>query len=295
MAAPPLQGNSRRRGAPRVGSCLGPSDRTALRRSGRRKRERAAPVALAWRSRSCRFPCRSSVGCGLLAFTASLLPFHRFRSRLQGVPDRRMLKRFRSNIRPPPSLHVRRARLGAGPPGDRRPREREPRTPHGPAFLGLDPSGSPSPAPAAVHSRKARKPSIGPWLPHHGIAFRPRGFSPPRRVSPRRRARACCIPVPDMGFAAFHVRQAAGARGTRGGRLGGSRPEGRDPTGSSQRRPFEGLLLAGSCAASPQPMPSCRCAPPRHNRGRVRGPTRSTCRHARRAGRLQGVGPPTSP
>jgi hypothetical protein len=72
-------------------------------------------------------------------------------------------------------------------------------------------------------------------------------------------------------------------------------PKGGSPTGSSQRRPFEGLILVGSCAASPRPMPSCRCSPPRHDRSRVRGPTRSTCRHARRAGRLQGVAPPTSP
>jgi len=266
-----------------------------LRQSSRRKRERSAPVALAWRSRSCRFPCQSSVGCSLLAFTASLMPFHRFRSRLQGNAYRRMFARFRSNIRPPPSRRVRRARFGAGPPGARRPRKREPRAPHGPAFLGLDPSGSPSPTPAAVHSRRVRRPSIGPWLPGHDIAFRPRGFSPPRRVSPRRRARACCIPVPDMGFAAFHVRQATGVRGTRGGRLGGSLPEGGNPTGSSQRRPFEGFLLVGSRTASPRPVPSCRCAPPRHDRSRVRGPTRSTCRHARRAGRLQGLAPPTSP
>jgi hypothetical protein len=40
------------------------------------------------------------------------------------------------------------------------------------------------------------------------ILFRPRGFAPPRRFTPHRGVRACCVPVPDMGFAAFHDRQA---------------------------------------------------------------------------------------
>jgi hypothetical protein len=40
------------------------------------------------------------------------------------------------------------------------------------------------------------------------ILFRPRGFAPPRRFSPHRGVRACCVPVPDMGFAAFLDRQA---------------------------------------------------------------------------------------
>jgi len=34
--------------------------------------------------------------------------------------------------------------------------------------------------------------------------FRPRGFAPPRRFSPRVGLRACCIPLPVLGFAAFH-------------------------------------------------------------------------------------------
>jgi len=34
-------------------------------------------------------------------------------------------------------------------------------------------------------------------------SFRPRGFAPPRRLSPREGPRACCIPLPVLGFAAF--------------------------------------------------------------------------------------------
>jgi hypothetical protein len=36
-----------------------------------------------------------------------------------------------------------------------------------------------------------------------GFLFRPRGFSPPRRFPPRRNVRACCIPLPILGFTAF--------------------------------------------------------------------------------------------
>jgi hypothetical protein len=40
---------------------------------------------------------------------------------------------------------------------------------------------------------------------HHpsSIPLRPRGFAPPRRFSPREGPRACCIPLPVLGFAAF--------------------------------------------------------------------------------------------
>jgi hypothetical protein len=34
-------------------------------------------------------------------------------------------------------------------------------------------------------------------------SFRPRGFAPPRRLSPHQGLRACCIPLPVLGFAAF--------------------------------------------------------------------------------------------
>jgi hypothetical protein len=35
-------------------------------------------------------------------------------------------------------------------------------------------------------------------------SFRPRGFAPPRRLPPHTKSRACCIPLPVLGFAAFH-------------------------------------------------------------------------------------------
>jgi hypothetical protein len=35
-------------------------------------------------------------------------------------------------------------------------------------------------------------------------ALRPRGFAPPRRLHPQKGSRACCIPLPVVGFAAFH-------------------------------------------------------------------------------------------
>jgi hypothetical protein len=40
---------------------------------------------------------------------------------------------------------------------------------------------------------------------HPEVPFRPRGFSPPRRVSPRSGSQACCILQPTLGFAAFHT------------------------------------------------------------------------------------------
>jgi hypothetical protein len=36
------------------------------------------------------------------------------------------------------------------------------------------------------------------------VLFRPRGFSPPRRFSPRYGAQACCILLPTLGFVPFH-------------------------------------------------------------------------------------------
>lgn len=42
---------------------------------------------------------------------------------------------------------------------------------------------------------------------HPEVPFRPRGFSPPRRVSPRKGSQACCILQPTLGFAAFHADQ----------------------------------------------------------------------------------------
>jgi hypothetical protein len=40
-------------------------------------------------------------------------------------------------------------------------------------------------------------------------SFRPRGFAPPRRFPPHRGSRACCIPLPVLGFVAFPASVAA--------------------------------------------------------------------------------------
>jgi hypothetical protein len=50
-------------------------------------------------------------------------------------------------------------------------------------------------------------------LPSRCFPFRPRGFAPPRRFSPGRGSRACCIPVPDMGFVPFRRGIACSTRG----------------------------------------------------------------------------------
>jgi hypothetical protein len=159
-------------------------------------------------------------------------------------------------------------------------------TSHGPVSLGLDPSKSPPPAcprrftpgtlpDAATRVRNDGQRAFGPWLPSHSVLFRPRGFSPPRRLSPHRGVRACCVPVPDMGFAAFHVHQATETEVSRrvAGRLR-SRRRGSRP-GSSQRRPFEGLILVGSRSASLRSLPPRRLVRPfRNHRGRrLQNPT----------------------
>jgi len=46
-----------------------------------------------------------------------------------------------------------------------------------------------------------------PTEPSVDIPFRPRGFAPPRRFSPRDGSRACCIPLPTMGFVPFPALQ----------------------------------------------------------------------------------------
>jgi hypothetical protein len=58
-----------------------------------------------------------------------------------------------------------------------------------------------------VHSRPWASPSPSASGNHPEVLFRPRGFSPPRRVSPRSGSQACCILQPTLGFAAFHAHQ----------------------------------------------------------------------------------------
>jgi len=267
---------------------IGPSKRCALsrfssetRRSGglaaaqltfRRKRQRP--------SRSAGIQGRAGLPAGLRSVAArwpSPLPSCRspFPARLQGLPDRGMPARFRADIRPlaftSRSARPKQSGKARTPTGARERTSAGART-----FLSSSdsilrspllqhPRGGPLPGRRQPSSRSclATFRPFGPWLPRHDIAFRPRGFAPPRRFSPRRGCRACCIPVPDMGFAAFLDRQAttaeavaAGGRAVRLPKEDGTRP------GSSQRQPSEGLILAGSRAASLRPMPSCRSSEP---------------------------------
>jgi len=55
--------------------------------------------------------------------------------------------------------------------------------------------------PGCASSRGPRPASVRPC--HRSDMFRPRGFSPPRRIAPHPGSWACCIPQPTMGFAGF--------------------------------------------------------------------------------------------
>jgi hypothetical protein len=94
-------------------------------------------------------------------------------------------------------------------PGPSRWHRCEPKLPPGhqdPASPGVrDLSAPPPTSPARVHFPALR---VAPGrLRADGTtrpaSFRPRGFAPPRRLSPRTGPRACCIPLPVLGFAAF--------------------------------------------------------------------------------------------
>jgi hypothetical protein len=79
---------------------------------------------------------------------------------------------------------------------------------------------------------------------HPRRTFRPRGFAPPRRLPPPERSRACCIPLPILGFAAFP---------TRSPRFRADRRLPRDGLRTPRR-----MFPSGSRTASPRPLPPCR-------------------------------------
>jgi len=92
-------------------------------------------------------------------------------------------------------------------------------------LLGLDEGNRLTPAPSAlrpsidhplrdasrevtvrVHSRMGSKLLILRLRDANPeVMFRPRGFAPPRRLSPRDGSRACCIPLPILGFVSFRA------------------------------------------------------------------------------------------
>jgi hypothetical protein len=182
-----------------------------------------------------------------------------FPVRLQGLPTEACPRVSVQTSARSPSPRVRRARRATGPPGaTRRARTHATNTPHGPASLGLDPSKSPSPAPRWVtpgtspaSRHEVERPIAAPSghgcqatasrsvhvvLRHLDGFHRTAGSG---LVASRYRT---------WGSLRFTVRQvtAAGAAAT-GGRAVRSRRKA-DRPGSSQRRPFEGLILAGSRA-----------------------------------------------
>jgi hypothetical protein len=74
----------------------------------------------------------------------------------------------------------------------------------GPAKLGCRDPPPPTCLPSVHSPESTLLPTrFGPEAACLGIPFRPRGFTPPRRLPPLGRSRACCIPLPVMGFAAF--------------------------------------------------------------------------------------------
>jgi hypothetical protein len=97
-----------------------------------------------------------------------------------------------------------------------------------------------------------RCPTSASEEPTSEVLFRPRGFAPPRRLSPLADSRACCIPQPVVGFAAFPTRR-SGHDTVRRPPVQHRRRLPRDVIRTPRRTP-----LADSRAASPRPLPSCR-------------------------------------
>jgi len=61
--------------------------------------------------------------------------------------------------------------------------------------------------PSRVNSQRNRSNRFRPPDANPEVPFRPRGISPPRRLSPRNDSQACCILQPTLGFASFHTDQ----------------------------------------------------------------------------------------
>jgi hypothetical protein len=91
--------------------------------------------------------------------------------------------------------------------------------------------------------------------------FRPRGFSPPRRLSPRPGPRACCIPLPVLGFAAFPATcsQRPETRATR--RRSVLEIGARQARFPRRNRPFEEFPPPAAVPCHHGPLPPCRQAP----------------------------------
>jgi len=118
---------------------------------------------------------------------------------------------------------------------------------------------SPSAPPSTYRQESAPTAAFRPLLRHFGChpkrSFRPRGFAPPRRLPPTRRARACCIPIPILGFLAFLAIRPSPRRGF-------VPPEGSSSFGavSRHRDPFPLAVSTTSRLCSPsESVDSTRC------------------------------------
>jgi len=109
--------------------------------------------------------------------------FRRVRTLGPWLPYRALHRKPRSGCPRPPLLGFVRAERPFGHP-----------------YARLPSTGSTErPLPPTLPSASA------PRVPPSKFSFRPRGFSPPRRFPPLGGSRACCIPLPVLGFAAFPV------------------------------------------------------------------------------------------
>jgi hypothetical protein len=87
-----------------------------------------------------------------------------------------------------------------------------------------------------VLSRGASTPSVSRCNTSH--MGRPRGFSPPRRVSPRMSLRVYCASHTIMGFVALHASQSVSGRNQTDGPEGDSRQRLHPSKNSTRKQPF---------------------------------------------------------
>jgi len=158
-------------------------------------------MTLAWSPGYCRsalpvagLPVPSiALGSSWFGFAAPLSTFPRFRVGPQGLPCARLRTVRKKQLGGVP--HDLRLIFRAARNDPERPRRDCSRSRHPPlvGFVRVCPcSDMPRvrPLPATLPP-----PSANRCQP--ASAFRPRGFSPPRRFTPHMRSRACCIPVPE--------------------------------------------------------------------------------------------------
>jgi len=111
------------------------------------------------------------------------------------------------------------------------------------------PLAPPSTYRCSVHSRsRPESRSLRPRSSTFEVSFRPRGFAPPRRFLPLLRLRACCIPLPILGF----IRVSGPCR-RRSSRSTSGRPRdaGPAPRRSPRRQPFRVTAVVTSLSFAP--------------------------------------------